>query len=479
MGVIMPRLDEFLAVIPHHACHWLDASHDTVFSEVSTDSRSLAPGALFIALVGERFDGHLFIEEATRRGASAAVVSAIDDVARGCGIPLVEVGDTLAALQNWARHWRRGWHGRVMAVVGSNGKTTVTQMIAAIAARAAGPDGAWATPGNLNNHIGVPLSVLGLRSAHRYAVFELGMNHPGEIAGLASIAAPDVVLITNAQREHQEFMKSVKAVAMENGAAFGALSQEGIALFPRDPEHEVLWQKLAGSCRKVRFGMEQDACASGYGGPEVLGHVVATGRLSIDLSSGERLDVMLRGAGAHFARNAVAAAAAADAAGIPGACIAAAISEFAPLAGRGRQSPLPGGGLLIDDSYNANPDSVRAAIDALAELSGPRALVLGDMGEVGEHEAVVHEEVLLWADHAGIDAIWLHGPACGRASRATGLGRHIEDIDELNTRLREWVSNLHSAGAAPCIWIKGSRFMRMERVVKALVSAPGEVATCC
>jgi UDP-N-acetylmuramoyl-tripeptide--D-alanyl-D-alanine ligase len=135
--------------------------------------------------------------------------------------------------------------------------------------------------------------------------------------------------------------------------------------------------------------------------------------------------------------------------------------------------------LLIDDSYNANPDSVRAAVDALAELPGPRALVLGDMGEVGEHEAVVHEEVLLWADHAGIDAIWLHGPACGRASRATGLGRHIEDIDELSKRLREWVSTLHSAGAAPCIWIKGSRFMRMERVVKALVSAPGEAVTCC
>ena len=477
----MPRLDEFLAAVPHAALHPVDSASDIIFTDVSTDSRSIGKGALFIALVGSRFDGHRFIAEAARRGASAAVVSVLDDATRAAGIPLVQVDDTLVALQNWASHWRRSWHGDVVAVVGSNGKTTVTQMIGSIAARALGRKATWVTRGNLNNHIGVPLSVLGLRPEHRLAVFELGMNHPGEIAGLAAIASPQLVLITNAQREHQEFMKSVMAVAMENGQAFHALDPDGVALFPRDPEHEPVWRQLAGSHRMVRFGLAHDPAGDGYSAGEVIGaqHASAPEQMAITLSSGERIDVVLRGAGEHYARNAVAAAAAADAAGIPPGSIAAAISEFSPLAGRGLQIALHGGGLLVDDSYNANPDSVRAATAALAALRAPRALVLGDMGEVGEQEAACHQEVLQAAGSAGIESVWLHGPAMGRASRVSGVGRHFDDIDELIARLREWVIVMQSAGSRPSLWIKGSRFMRMERVVSALAPPNREVAPCC
>jgi UDP-N-acetylmuramoyl-tripeptide--D-alanyl-D-alanine ligase len=477
----MPRLDEFLAAVPHTALHSAGETSGIVFTGVSTDSRSIPQGALFIALRGSRFDGHRFIAEAGSCGASAAVISELDDEARASGIPLVLVDDTLSALQTWASHWRRNWHGRVVAVVGSNGKTTVTQMIGAIAARALGREMTWVTRGNLNNHIGVPLSVLGLRTEHQLAVFELGMNHPGEIAGLAAIASPQIVLITNAQREHQEFMKSVMAVAMENAQAFAALDQDGVAIFPRDPEHEHLWRQLAGTHRMVRFGLVHDPAGEGHGAGEVIGQRCpsAPEQMAITLASGERIDVDLRGAGEHYARNAVAAAAAAEVAGIPAASIAAAISEFSPLAGRGLQMPLPGGGLLVDDSYNANPDSVRAATAALAALRAPRALVLGDMGEVGAQEAECHQEVLQAAGAAGIESVWLHGAAMGRASRVSGVGRHFDDINELIARLGEWVLATQSAGSRPSLWIKGSRFMRMERVVTALAPPNREVAPCC
>jgi UDP-N-acetylmuramoyl-tripeptide--D-alanyl-D-alanine ligase len=477
----MPRLDEFLAAVPHATLHPAGEASGIVFTGVSTDSRSIAPGALFIALTGSRFDGHRFIAEAARCGASAAVVSVLDDDVRAAGIPLVLVDDTLVALQTWAGYWRRHWPGRVVAVVGSNGKTTVTQMIGSIVASALGREATWVTRGNLNNHIGVPLSVLGLRQEHQLAVFELGMNHPGEIAGLAAIASPQIVLITNAQREHQEFMKSVMAVAMENAQAFLALDRDGIALFPRDPQHEHLWRQLAGPHRMVRFGLVHDPAGEGYGIGEVLGqqHPSAPEQMAITLASGERIDVLLRGAGEHYARNAVAAAAAAEAAGVSSASIAAAISAFSPLAGRGLQMSLPGGGLLVDDSYNANPDSVRAATAALAALGAPRALVLGDMGEVGEQEAACHQEVLEAAGAAGIESIWLHGAAMGRASRVSRVGRHFDDIDELIATLGEWVAAMQSAGSRPSLWIKGSRFMRMERVVSALAPPNREVAPCC
>ena len=467
----MPELSQLLAVIPDARLLNDDASAEVIaFESVSTDTRTLAKGALFVALEGPNFDGSKFLQDAREKGAVAAIVrrGAVD--ASQAPMACVEVPDTLSALQDWARHWRSQWAGKMIAVTGSNGKTTVKQMIATVLAQAVGKAQAWATPGNLNNHIGVPLSVLGLQPAHRIAVLELGMNHPDEIAGLAAIAAPQIALVNNAQREHQEFMKSVAAVAQENGQVFAALPAEGVAVFPRDPEHETLWRGLAGPRRCIRFGFHNALAAPDFAGDEVTGQWAGSpaGALAIRFPSGEFITVQLQGAGEHFALNAMAAAACAWAAGISPALIGKALSEFAPVPGRGRKLALRDGGTLVDDTYNANPDSVRAAIDALATLPAPQALVLADMGEVGDQGEQFHCEVLRYADAKNINAIWLHGAAMALAQRQTGVGKHFDQIGPLVSDLADWLHSQQARGQQPSVWAKGSRFMKMERVVEAL-----------
>jgi UDP-N-acetylmuramoyl-tripeptide--D-alanyl-D-alanine ligase len=467
----MPKLSEFLAVtadsrlLPEHS-----AAEAVLFERVSTDTRTLSQGALFVALEGPNFDGSKFLQAAKDKGAVAAVIRRGSVAPGQAPLLCVEVPDTLIALQQWACHWRRQWHGTVIAVTGSNGKTTVKQMIATVLAKAVGTTKAWATPGNLNNHIGVPLSVLGLQSQHQLAVLELGMNHPNEIAGLAAIAAPQVALVNNAQREHQEFMKSVAAVAHENGQVFAALSENGVAVFPKDPEHEAIWIGLAGQHRCIRFGFEAAAGANNFHGDDVIGNWADSGRtaLSIRFPSGESITVRLNGAGEHFAHNVMAAAACAWAADISVLVIEEALSGFEPVAGRGKKLALRGGGILVDDTYNANPDSVRAAIDALATLPAPQALVLADMGEVGDQGEQFHCEVLRYADAKHLRALWLHGNAMAAAQKQTGLGKHFEQLERLVSDLDSWVDCEHRAGHQPSVWAKGSRFMKMERVVERL-----------
>lgn len=478
----MPKLSEFLACVNHQAVWPQAPAANIVFDAVSTDSRTLSAGALFFALSGPNFDANTFVPSAKERGAVAAVVTRIDDSMRAAGLPLIQVQDSLLALQQWARHWRNHWAGRVVAVTGSNGKTTVKQMIAAIFVQAVGAKHAWATPGNLNNHIGVPLSVLGLSSDHQLAVLELGMNHPNEIAGLADIAAPHIAVVTNAQREHQEFMKSVAAAATENGQVFKALPADGVAVFPQDPAHESIWTGLAASRRMIRFGFGESADRR-FSGAEVLGawqkgNADGQPLLRITLPNQEQIDLRLRGVGEHFARNAMAAAACAYAVGIGPEVIAKALNEFEPVKGRGQRCVLAGGGVLVDDSYNANPDSVRAAIDALATMPGPKALVLGDMGEVGDQGEAFHQEVLRYADEQPITSIWLHGSAFEQAAMQLGVGRHFHDVNRLIDGLRAWLTEQQSAQMSPSVWVKGSRFMKMERVVQALTSAIGETAAC-
>ncbi|MCU0967945.1 MAG: UDP-N-acetylmuramoyl-tripeptide--D-alanyl-D-alanine ligase [Rubrivivax sp.] len=433
----------------------------TRVQRVHSDTRTVQPGDLFVALRGERFDGHDFLAQARAAGAVAAIAE------RGlaaAGLPGIEVDDSGAALQQLAAGWRRRFALPLVAVTGSNGKTTVTQMTGAIL-RAAFGDDALVTVGNLNNHIGVPLTLLRLRPGHRAAVVELGMNHPGEIAQLAAIAAPTVALVNNAQREHQEFMASVEAVARENGEAIAALPSEGTAVFPAGDAHAPLWRALAGERRVVTFALRDDAAAA-----EVLGAATwQGGRWQVEAATpAGRIAFPLRLAGRHNVHNALAATACALAAGVPPEAVVRGLEGFEPVAGRSRLLRVERGGVafdLVDDTYNANPDSVRAAIDLLAGLPGPRWLVLGDMGEVGAQGPAFHAEVGAHARERGIDHLWAAGPLAAHAARAWGAAaRHFDDVPLL-------VAALGGAPDAASVLVKGSRFMRMERVVQALQGA--------
>ncbi|MEK8049373.1 UDP-N-acetylmuramoyl-tripeptide--D-alanyl-D-alanine ligase [Ideonella sp. DXS22W] len=443
---------------------------------VHTDTRTLQPGDLFVALRGERFDAHDFLPQARAAGAVAVIAERGID---RCGLPGLEVPDALAALQQLAAAWRARHTLPLIAVTGSNGKTTVTQMVASILRAWVGEDHALATAGNYNNHIGVPLTALRLRPHHRAAVLELGMNHPGEIAQLAAIAQPTVAIVNNAQREHQEFMASVEAVAHENGSVISALPAGGVAVFPADDAHAGVWQQLAGTRPTLTFALDAVAdvhddavwVADDSDAQDALaGHWA----LRLHTPAGPA-ECHLHAAGRHNVRNALAAAAATLAAGAPLAAVLAGLEAFRPVSGRSQASRLLQGGrsvTLVDDSYNANPDSVRAAIDLLATLPAPRWLVLGDMGEVGDEGPAFHAEVGAHARAAGIDALWTAGPLCAHAAQAYGQGsaggtaggagaRHFDNAAAV-------VAALDDAPACGAVLVKGSRFMRMEQVVRAL-----------
>ena len=450
------------------------------FERVHTDTRSLRAGDLFVALRGERFDAHDFLPQAAAAGATCALAE------RGlaaAGLSGIELPDSLRGLQALATGWRAGLALPVIAIAGSNGKTTVTQMVASIL-RAWQGDAAHATAGNLNNHIGVPLTVLALRPAHRVAVVELGMNHPGEIAELASIAQPTVALVNNAQREHQEFMKTVRAVADENGQAIAALPADGVAVFPADDDYTAVWHDLAGGRRTLTFALDDgpaDATARATWQGDAW-------QATFDTPAG-RIDLRLGVAGRHNVKNALAAALCALAAGCPLDAVQRGLAGFAPVKGRSQVEALRWAGqtvTLIDDSYNANPDSVRAAIEVLAALPAPRWLLLGDMGEVGDQGPAFHAEVGALAADRGIERLWTAGTLAAHAAQAYSARaghladhhvRHHADTAEL---LNDLTGALAAPGApAASVLVKGSRFMRMEQAVALLRSAatalvPGE-----
>ena len=385
------------------------------------------------------------------------------------------MSDALVALQTLAAAWRHRFHLPLIAVTGSNGKTTVTQMIASIL-RAGHGAGAFATQGNLNNHIGLPLTLLRMRQDdavwHRVGVVELGMNHPGEIALLARLAAPTVALVNNAQREHQEFMASVEAVAQENGAVLPALPASGIAVFPADDPMSAVWRQMAGT-REVRtFALQGQAYASAQAGWDAAAQAWEV-ELRLDTT---RLRVRLAVPGLHNVRNALAAAVCAQAAGEPLSAIRQGLEAFRPVKGRSQVRALPWAGYmatLVDDSYNANPDSVLAAIEVLRGLPGPRWLVLGDMGEVGSQGPAFHAEVGARARECGLEHLWCVGPLAAHAAQAAtpgpGAVRHFETVEALLAAVRE-AGAARGLPTAASILVKGSRFMRMARVVDALTS---------
>ena len=445
----------------------------TRLARVHTDTRSLQPGDLFVALKGERFDANDFLAQARDSGAAAAL--AHPGRLAEAGLPGIEVDDSLAALGALAAQWRAQFALPLIAVTGSNGKTTVTQMIAAILSAQAG-EAALATRGNFNNAIGVPLTLLRLNGAHRLAVIELGMNHPGEIAELAKMAQPTVALVNNAQREHLEFMHTVQAVAEENGSVLAALPADGIAVFPAGEEFTPLWQALAQPRQCLLFG-DREQGAQVY----ALEAAWEQGAWQVRIATpAGTFDARLQIAGRHNVRNALAATACALAAGVPLSAIAAGLNAFIPVTGRSRAFSVRVAGrdvTVVDDTYNANPDSMRAAIDVLAELPAPRWLVMGDMGEVGDQGPQFHAEAGAYAREKGIERLLALGAQGTHAAAACGAGaQHFEDMAALLAAVRE---GLPAVGS---LLIKGSRFMKMEQVVQAVSacadSAASEAACC-
>jgi UDP-N-acetylmuramoyl-tripeptide--D-alanyl-D-alanine ligase len=427
-----------------------------LFTGVSTDTRTLRSGDLFVALRGERFDGHGFLSQAMGGGASAAMV---DNRHQGeFPLPVVVVQDTRLSLGDLARSWRARFSPALVAVAGSNGKTTVKEMLASILRSHAGESAVLATAGNLNNDIGLPLTLLRLRAQHRCCAIELGMNHKGEIAYLAGIAAPTVAVVNNAQREHLEFMNSVEEVAAENAAVYDALPAGGVAVINADDAHADYFRRRAGARRVVDFGLDSPAVVSGTYSLKPLSSDVA-----IRTPAGETR-ATLAIPGLHNLRNALAASAAAFAAGVSVKAIGEGLSAFRPYTGRLQVKQAKSGATVIDDTYNANPDSVRAAIDVLASCPAPTALVLGDMGEVGAQGAAFHREVGSYAASRKISRLYAIGEATRHAVEAFGAqGKHFDSLDALVTQIE-----------GKSILVKGSRFMKMERVVAALTGARTE-----
>lgn len=431
----------------------IDAAGDAVFCGVSTDSRSLQPDNLFVALRGERFDGHGFCDQARAAGAAAVVV---DDPAAASG-PRIAVADTRPALGALGAGWRGRFDIPVIAVTGSNGKTTVKECIAAILRRRAP---ALATRGNLNNDIGVPLMLCELEAEHSAAVIELGANHPGEIDTLAHMVRPDVGLVTNAAAAHLEGFGSIEGVAHAKGELFAALPADGVAVIAADEPWAELWHELAGTRRRVTFAT--------VGPADVR---VMHGDAGLELAIGaerRRLDALPL-PGAHNRRNAAAAAAAAHAAGYDIDTIVAGLAAVAPVPGRLVERTGPHGSVLLDDSYNANPGSFDAALAVLAEHAGRRWAVVGEMGELGADAEPRHCELGAAARAARVERLWAFGPSAAATCKGFGDGaERIDDLEALAGRLR---SDL--AGDVALL-VKGSRSNRLEGLVERLAHAAGD-----
>lgn len=442
---------------------------DVLFNGVSSDSRTIAPGDLFVALKGENFDGSDFVASAARDGAVAALVdedqSAKFTVQAPCHLIVVPCSSCLA-LGQLAAHWRAQFTIPVVAVTGSNGKTTVKEMLASILSVAAGSaDAVLATKGNLNNDIGMPLTLLQLRATHRYAVIEMGMNHTGEIDYLTRLAQPDVAIVNNAAGAHLAGLGSLEAVARAKGEIFSGLPANGIAVINADDEFAPLWRKLADKRKAIEFGLE---CAVAIHAQwQVQGY---SAQLQVDTPQG-RFNANLQVPGVHNVRNALAATAAAVALNISLPAIVAGLEKFSGVAGRLQRKRALHGAVLIDDTYNANPASLSSAIKVLIQAEGKKILVLGDMGELGSDAARLHAEIGAEARQMGVDKLLALGELSVHAVREFGSGaRHFERIEDLLVTLDK------DMDAGSTVLVKGSRFMKMERVVQHCTQ---EEEACC
>lgn len=459
------------------------------FDAVGTDSRAIVPGQLFVALRGERFDGHEFVAAAAAAGAAAAMVDAhwaADH--EPAPLPLLVVDDTRLALGALAAHWRSRFTLPLIGVTGSNGKTTVKEMCAAIMraqarrdgagqssvdraaagglppGAAPGSDGAYddavlATSGNLNNDIGLPLTLLKLNAGHRAAVIEMGMNHPGEIAYLTDIARPTVAIVNNAQRAHLQGMGTLVEIAREKGAIYDGLGADGVAVINADDPHADYWREVNAARPIVDFALDHPAAVRGSCTLRGLG-------AHLELATPQGPIVLdLQVPGVHNARNAVGAAAACLAAGASPEAVAEGLGAFTGTKGRLQRRTGLNGAVILDDTYNANPDSMRAGLDVLAATPGRKIFVLGDMGEIGRSSAQVHDEIGGYAKSKGVDALYALGEMSAVAVRNFGEGgHHFASVEALVKALAGELD------AETVVLVKGSRFMRMERVADFLAA---------
>lgn len=436
--------------------------HDAAFARVVTDTRKLQAGDLFVALKGEHFDGHDYVQRAAALGAAGALV---EHLVEGGGAQVVVGGDTLAALQRYATSWRGGFGIPVVAVTGSSGKTTTKQILAAVFA-ARGP--VLATEGNLNNHIGVPLTLLRLRAEHRTAVIEMGASAGGEIALLAALARPDVGIVTQAGDAHLEGFGSREGVARGKGELFAALSSPGVAVINADDVYAPLWRELARRASVLSFGLGEAADVRAeriVGVPEQAPEAMAFRLVTPQGAVHAQLPLP----GRHNVMNALAAAAAGIALGLTPEQIAAGLASVAPVAGRLAWLTTREGARLLDDSYNANPTSLRAALELLAGLPGERRLVLGEMRELGAEAEALHEEAGRAARALGIERLYTLGPLARHA--ADGFGARAQAFDNADLLIEALREDL---GPQVTVLVKGSRGARMERVVTALTGPRAE-----
>ena len=436
------------------AMHGSLIGDDSAFDCVGTDSRAVRPGQLFVALKGEHFDGHDYAEQALEQGAAGVVLE--KNTANLS--PAIVVEDSYLALGQLAAHWRAKFAIPVVAITGSNGKTTVKEMLSAILAVKAGSMASiHATVGNLNNHIGLPLTMLKLRDSHQFAVLEMGMNHLGEIAYLSDLAKPTLALINNAGTAHLGELGSRDKIAQAKGEIFAGLAANGVALINADEDYAAYWRALNAGKKILTFAMDQAAdVQASY--QERAGDCM----VNLRTPAGE-VDFVLPVMGVHNVRNALAASAAAYALGVSNADIATGLAGFSAVKGRLQNKMAIHGARLIDDTYNANPDSMKAAIDVLANQTGEKILVLGDMGELGADAARLHREVGQYAKTKGLKQLYCLGELSLEMVQGFGVGAgHFDDAAALAEAIKPKLS------AQVTVLVKGSRFMKMERVIDLL-----------
>ncbi len=438
---------------------------DVTFSSVNTDSRKIRQGDLFVALRGEKFDGYEYVMSSLQSGAVACLVNADSYAAAPCNLQaencILVVKDTRIALGKLAAFWRAQFEAYLVAITGSNGKTTVKEMLASIlSAAAGGASKVLATLGNFNNDIGMPLTLLRMTEQHRYAVIEMGMNHFGEIDYLTRLAQPQVALVNNASGAHLLGLGSVEGVARAKGEIFAGLRSDGIAVINADDDHATLWREMANGHHVLDFGLSNKAMIQGSWSAQGYG-----GGLKVQTPVGD-MDIKLQVPGMHNARNALAATAAAIALHIPLVTIKQGLEGFGGVSGRLQRKQARNGATVIDDTYNANPASVHAALEVLAQTKGKRIFVLGDMGELGVDAAQFHKDIGKAARGLGIEQIYALGDMSVGAVEEFGAGaQHYQELDALCAALDREM-DAHST-----VLIKGSRFMKMERIVAHCVGA--------
>ena len=431
---------------------------DVMFTSVSKDTRDLARGSLYVAIKGGRFDGHEFVEQAGEAGAAGALVSRRLPVE----LPQICVDDTRLALGRLAGHWRQRFNGKVVGITGSNGKTTVKEMTRSILEQAAGASGVLSTSGNLNNDIGMPITLLGLREQHRYAVIEMGANHPGEIDYLTHISRPDVAVITNAGPAHLEGFGSIDKVASSKAEIYSGIVDRGAAVINADDKYASYWQgvcaELRNHNRRITFSMRDEA-ADVYGAA-----AEQDGSTAIEIKTSQGTATVRLGVpGQHNIMNALAAVAVTAALDISLEDIVRGLEAFTGVSGRLATCYSPAGARIINDTYNANPRSMEAAIHVLAASGEDTWLVLGDMAELGEEKELLHRQVGEQARTLGVKHLLATGDLARFAVDA--FGENAQFFEDRRQLIDQLASNI---SAHSVVLVKGSRSMGMEQVVNAL-----------